>query len=348
MKAVVLTGIRQLELRDVPAPALTRDDEVLVRIAVVGVCGSDVHYYHEGGIGSQRIEYPWAIGHECAGTIVKVGPAVTEVGVGDRVAVDPLIWCTQCDRCLAGRENTCRNQRFLGNPGEASGAMAELLVMPAASCFRLPEAMTFVEAALCEPLAIGEYARRFSGAGEGATVGVFGSGPIGLSVLAALQAGPACRTFATDLLPERRAMADSFGAEWTGSPEEQDVAPEIGKLVPGGLDLAFECAGEQDTLDQAIELLAPGGKLMVIGTPETKTITINYDIARRREHTVQMVRRQNRMTGPALDLVASGRVDVARLVTHHFGLDQAAEALEMVLGYRDGVIKAMMHVTDEE
>ena len=327
-----------------PAPTVERDDDVLIDVDVVGVCGSDVHYYNEGGIGSIRVSYPWTVGHECAGTVAAVGAGPAGLAVGDRVAIDPLIWCGRCDQCLAGRENTCRNQRFLGNPGEASGAMAEQLVMPAASCLRLPDGMDATEAAICEPLAIGEHARRLANLPAGATVAVLGAGPIGLCVLAALKAAGVGPVYVTDLLAPRRAMAERLGADWVGTPEEIDVVTALRAAEPGGVTAAFECAGSQDTVDQAIAALAPGGKLMLIGTPETKTVAINYDIARRAEHTIQCVRRQNHAAEAAIELVASGRVDVGQLATHRFSLDRAPEAMELVRTYSDGVVKAVIDI----
>ena len=126
MKAAFLTGIRELEIREAPDPTIEAANGVLLRIDTVGICGSDVHYYNEGNIGSLVVEYPFLVGHECGATVAQVGGDVTAVKVGDRVAVDPLIACGHCDQCLAGRRHTCRNQKFLACPGQAPGAMAEL------------------------------------------------------------------------------------------------------------------------------------------------------------------------------------------------------------------------------
>ncbi len=343
MKAAVLTGIRQAELCELPDPKLARDDEVIIDVATVGVCGSDVHFFNEGCVGSHVVAYPWPIGHECAGAVAQVGSAVTSLKPGDRVAIDPLIWCGACNQCLSGRENTCRDQRFLGNPGERAGAMVEQLVMPAASCFAIPESVSFTEAALCEPLAIGEHARRLADLPPDASVAILGAGPIGLCVLMALQAGDVGPTYVTDLLEPRLGMARKLGADWTGSPQSSDVVADILTACPGGVDAVFECAGVQETIDQGVELLRPGGKLMLIGIPQTLDIRINYNISRRREHVVQMVRRQNHTTGAAIDMVAGG-LDVARLATHDFDLADVQEALETVRQYRDGVIKAMIRI----
>src|SRR4030042_6278606 len=129
MKAMLLTDIRRMELADVPEPKIKKGTGVLLKIEMVGVCGSDVHYYETGRIGSQIVEYPFIVGHECTATVKAVGRIVSRVRAGDRVVVDPAIACNKCDQCRVGRRNTCRNLRFLGCPGQASGCLCEYIVM---------------------------------------------------------------------------------------------------------------------------------------------------------------------------------------------------------------------------
>ena len=318
--------------------------DVLLKIAAVGVCGSDVHYYNEGGIGSMTVEYPCMTGHECSATVAAAGEAVTRVKAGDRVAVDPLVVCGECDQCRSGRPHTCRNQRFLACPGQGPGALAEYLVMPDYCCYPLPNGVSLDAAALCEPLSVGVYARRLSGMTGGETVAILGSGPIGLCTLAAIRAAAPATVYMTDILADRADFAKSYGADWVGNPSEQDVVRAIGAEQPEGLDVVFECAGEQETVDQAVQLLRPGGKLMLIGIPETDRVSFVIETVRRHELTIQNVRRQNECVQAAIDLVSAGKVDVAPLATHHFTLDQTKAAFDIVLGYNDGVIKAMIHV----
>jgi L-iditol 2-dehydrogenase len=345
MKAAFLSGIRQVQIRETPEPKLNGPRDVLVRVETVGVCGSDVHYYTAGRIGSQVVESPWILGHECAGKVVAVGSAVTPVRPGDRVAIDPLAPCGSCDQCRAGRVHTCRNQKFLGSPGQLQGALCEFLVMPAESCFPVPNNLTAVQAAAVEPFSIGVYARQLSGAQAGAKIGILGTGPIGLSVMLACRAAGECTIYATDLVNERLAAARRCGAEWVGNPTRQDVVAEISKLEPLGLDFVFECAGEQATLDQGIELLKPGGTLLIVGIPEPDRVSFNIHLLRRKEVRVENVRRQNRCIAPAIELVARGAVCLDLLVTHHFPLAETQAAFEMVSAHRDGVVKAIVHVS---
>ena len=223
MKAAFLTGIRQMEIRETSQPEITDPHSVLLRIGTVGVCGSDVHYYTAGRIGSLVVRYPEWTGHECAATVVAVGDQVNKLKVGQRVAVDPLITCGHCDQCLSGREHTCRNQAFLACPGQATGALAEYLVMPERSCYAIPDSMTMVQAAVVEPLSIGLYAQRMAQMQPGAKIAILGSGPIGLCVLLSSLAACDCTVYATDLLDERLELARRCGATWTGNPKHTDV-----------------------------------------------------------------------------------------------------------------------------
>ncbi len=345
MRAAFLTGIRQLQILDAPEPKLTAPREVLLRMDTVGVCGSDVHYYTKGRIGAQVVQFPERVGHECAGTVVEVGSEVTSPRVGQRVAVDPLIACGQCDQCRLGRRHTCRRQRFLGNPGEAPGALAEFLIMPAESCYPVPDSMTQVRAALVEPFSIGLYAQRLSQMQPGANIAVLGSGPIGLCVLLACRAAGAGTTYATDLLDERLKVARQCSATWAGNPQKTDIVAAIGQLEPLGLDYVFECAGEQQTLDQAVEILKPGGQLLILGIPELDRVSFSIHSLRRKEIRVLNVRRQNHCTAPAVEMIARNLVSVDPLVTHHFSLAQSKEAFDLVDGYCDGVMKAIIHVS---
>ena len=347
MKAALLTRLREIEIGDVPEPQLTGPCDVLLRIDAVGVCGSDVHYYKTGRIGAAVVKYPFVMGHECAGTVQQVGPEVRGLLAGQRVAIDPLVACGHCDQCRGGRPNTCRNQLFLGNPGELSGALAEYVVLPQDCCYPIPESMTAGQAAMVEPLSIGVHAQRLSQMEAGATVAILGSGPIGLSVLLACRAAADCTVYMTDLIDDRLAMAAQLGAVWIGNPRRGNVVKAIGAAEPTGMDIVFECAGEQETLDQAVELLKPGGTLVVVGIPEVDDVSFPVHTLRRKELTIKNVRRQNHCMAAAIDLVSSGRINVDPLMTHHFPLRETAEAFDLVSGYRDGVIKAIIHVAGE-
>ncbi len=342
MKAIVLTGIRQMEMTDVPEPTIKKDDEVLLKVEVVGVCGSDIHYYETGRIGSQIVEYPFVVGHECAAVVEAVGSAVTRTKVGDGVVVDPAIACNNCDQCKQGRKNTCRNLRFLGCPGQAEGCLCEYIVMPEDCCFPIGDKITFEQGVLCEPLAIGVYAVKQACISENTDIAILGSGPIGLSCLVSARTENASACYVTEKVEERIRVAENNGASWVGNPNKEDVVKEILKLEPAGVDVAFECAGQQETIDQAVELLKPGGKLMFVGIPRFERISFMINKIRRKEITIVNVRRQNDCTQTAIDLIAAGKIKVDFMITHRFKLEQTQQAFDMVSEYRDGVIKALI------
>jgi len=347
MKAAFLSALRQIEIGEAPEPRLAGPRDVLLRIDAVGVCGSDVHYYRTGRIGAAVVKFPFVLGHEFAGTIEKTGAGVRGLQPGQRVAVDPLVACGHCDQCRSDRPNTCRNQRFMGNPGELSGSLAEYLVLPEDCCYPIPASMTAGQAAMVEPLSIGVHSQRLSHMEAGSTIAILGSGPIGLSVLLACRAAADCTAYMTDLIDERLKMAAQLGARWTGNPQQGDIVKAIGEAEPTGVDIVFECAGEQETLDQAVELLKPGGTLVMVGIPEFDEVSFQAHSLRRKELTIKNVRRQNHCMAPAIELVSSGRINVDPLMTHHFPLREAGTAFDLVSGYRDGVIKAIIHVADQ-
>jgi L-iditol 2-dehydrogenase len=342
MKAMMLTGIRKMEVREVPDPVMQRDDDVLIRMGAVGVCGSDIHYYVDGKIGSQVVEYPFTVGHEGAGIVEKVGPAVRRVKPGDRVAVEPALSCGRCDQCLGGRPNTCRKLRFLGCPRQAEGCLSQYIVMPEANCFPIREKMTLDQAALSEPLAIGVYAVQQSIPMKGARIGILGAGPIGLSVLLPTRFQGAAKVYVTDKIEERLALARKAGAAWAGNPDREDVVKAVQAREPLLLDAVFECCGQQDAIDQAVDMLKPGGKLMIVGIPKVTRLSFTVDKMRHKELCIYNVRRQAHCVQPSLDMVDRGEVNVDVMITHHFPFEKTQEAFDLVDGYRDGVVKAMI------
>jgi len=337
-----LTGIRQMEMMEVSKPKIINDNDVLIKMKTVGVCGSDVHYFTTGKIGSQVVEYPFTVGHEGAGIVEQMGKGVTTLKPGDRIAIEPAMNCGECDQCLAGRPHTCRKLKFLGCPGQAEGCLSEYIVMPEHCCLQIQDSMTFDQAAISEPLAIGVYAVHQSIPMKGTTVGILGAGPIGESVLLPALALGASKVFVTDKIDARLKLAKQNGAFWTGNPDKEDVVAAVKTLEPLLLDVIFECCGKQEAFDQAIEMLKPGGKLMVIGIPEFARWSVNVDEARRKEICIQNVRRQNHSTEIALEMINEGIVNVSNWATHRFKLKDAKQAFDMVADYQDGVLKAMI------
>lgn len=339
---MVLTGIRQMEMMEVPDPKIVNDTDVLIKMERVGVCGSDIHYYATGKIGSQVVEYPFPVGHEGAGTVVEIGSSVKTVKVGDEIAIEPAMPCWDCDQCSVGRPHTCRNLTFLGCPGQADGCLSEYLVMPETSCFKLEGDMILDDGALSEPLAIGVYAVKQSIPMKNAAIGILGFGPIGMSVLLPAQAQGAKSIFVTDKVDARLSKARSMGINHACNPDEEDIVAKVAEMEPNMLDVVFECCGQQEAFDNAIDLLKPGGKLMMIGIPEFDNWQLSADKARRKEIIFANVRRQNHALEPTLEMMHNKVFDAHQMITHRFNFDQTKEAFDLVDNYADGVMKAMI------
>lgn len=342
MKAAVLTGVRKIEISDIPCPQIENDTDVLLKTARVGICGSDTHYFLSSRVGGQNIAYPAILGHECSAVVETAGVQVTSLKPGDRVTVDPAVSCGDCDQCRAGRTHTCLNLRFLGYPGQMEGCFAEYFVMPEKNCYALPDRLTMTEGALIEPLSVGLYAIAHLEALTGQAVAILGSGPIGLSLAHLARAVRIEKIFMTDKVNERLAAARQIGATWAGNPEKGDIVREILKLEPAGLDAVFECCGDQSALDQAVELLKPGGQLLIIGIPLQERVSFDISGLRRKEILVRNIRRQNRCTEKAVCLLAGGHLDIRFLATHRFRIEEAQEAFEIASAYKDGVLKALV------
>lgn len=343
MKAMMLTSIHKMGMKNVSDPEIKNPTDVLLKPAAIGICGSDVHYYVSGRIGSQIIQYPFTAGHELSAIVEEVGPDVTRVKHGDRVFVDPAISCWKCDQCLSGRPHTCRSIGFLGCPGQADGCLSEYIVMPEECCFPIKEKTRLDHAAFAEPLSIGFYSIKQSIPLKNAKIGILGAGPIGLSVFLLASFEGADKIYVTDKVDERVKKARDTGATWSGNPEKCDIVKEMSLMEPLLLDAVFECCGEQEALDQAVEILKPGGKLIIIGIPPVlEKVSFSIDLLRRKEICIQNIRRQNKCIQPALDLIESRQIDIDFIITHHFSFEKTKEAFDLVENYNDGVLKAMI------
>lgn len=341
MRAVVLTAPRQLHLEERPVPAIG-EEEVLVRVEAVGVCGSDVHYYRDGRIGDRVVKAPLVLGHEFAGEVAEVGAAVEGWEPGDRVAVDPTVPCGRCHFCKQGLIHICPQVNFCGTP-PTDGGYAEFFLAEPGNLRRLPEGVSFAEGAMVEPLAVAVHAVNRSRIEPGEPAVVLGAGCIGLTVLQVARDRGARVVLVSEPLPARRALAERLGAEKVVNPEECDPVGRALELTDGlGPEVVFECAGSLETPQQAIEMCRAGGRIVWVGIPPGDTVPLSIHGARRKELTILMERRFLATYPQAIELVASGRVDVSSLVTHRFGLAETEAAFALVDTYGDDVIKALI------
>ena len=343
MRTVFLTGIRKMGFSDTPEPMVMGEADVKIRMEIIGICGSDVHYYSVGKIGSQVVRFPFPVGHECSGIVTETGPAVKNVKAGDLVVIDPSVHCGVCDQCLSDRPHTCRNNRFLGCPGQLDGCLSDFIVMPEFCCFPVTGRLTSVQAALIEPFSIGIYAVRLAAISKSQpSVAIFGAGPIGLSVLFKLLADGITNIGMIEPLQYRLDKSVMIGARYGINPSLENVENVLISHEPMLVDYVFEASGEQQAVDDAIRCLKPGGKLILIGIPPEGRYTFDMDLMRRKEIAAVNVRRQNHCVEEAIALAVSGKADIEKMVTHYFTFEQTPYAFEIVEGYRDNVIKAMI------
>jgi L-iditol 2-dehydrogenase len=335
MRVSVLTAPRTIELEDRPEPEPGPHD-VVVRVASVGVCGSDVHYYQEGRIGPFVVEAPLVLGHEAAGEVVALGAQASRHELGARVSIEPGVPDFTCPQCLAGRYNLCPNMRFYATP-PIDGAFAEYVVIHEAFAHPVPESVSDDAAALLEPLSVGLWACQKTGVAPGERVLVNGAGPIGLvSVQSALAYG-ATEVVVADVNPHRLAVAEAIGATRTIDVRETPLH-ELGDEIAA--DALLECAGVPAATASALHGLGRGGRAVLVGSGSHD---VPLPLMRIQAYELQLygLFRYANTWPVAIDLVAAGRVDLDRLVTGRYTLEQTEEAL--TAGERDATsIKAIV------
>jgi L-iditol 2-dehydrogenase len=302
-------------------PPVAGPGETLVRVTDVGICGSDLHWFGEGGIGDAQLTRPLVLGHEIGG-VVYDGPLA-----GTPVAVDPAIPCGRCQQCRVGHRNLCPSIRFAGH-GAQDGGLRELLAWPTALLHPLPVAMSTSVGALLEPLGVAIHSLDLAHLRTASTVAVIGCGPIGLLLVEAALASGATTVVAVEPLPHRRVAASHRGADPVVSPDEV-----TGRLPDLEVDVAIETAGNDDAVERAMALVRPGGRVVLAGIPADDRTAFRASLARRKGLTIAMVRRmKDDIYDRGFRLVESGRVDAASLVTARFPLEKAAEAFELAAG----------------
>lgn len=342
MKAFVLhaPGDMRLEEVDMPKPGL---GEALVRMKSVGVCGSDIHYYRRGRIGSFVVEKPIILGHECAGEVAGLGRDVTGLDIGARVVFEPGIPCGRCWYCRNGKYTKCSAIKFMATPPD-DGALAEYVAWPADFLFKMPDKMSFQEGALIEPFAVGLYAARRGGFYPAATVAILGAGPIGLSVLEAVKAMGAGDVIVVDVMPNRLKLAKDMGATHVIDAKEADVVKSIKALTNGdGTHFVFETAGTAATFHQTVEVVRDAGIVVLIGLPQEQEIPMLMVEALIKEVNFITSFRYNNIFEEAITLVGHKRVDIKPLITHEFPFDQTLEAFDLTENAKDKAVKVMIN-----
>lgn len=331
----------RLEDRPVPEPG---DDQVLLRMDSVGICGSDVHYWTHGAIGDFVVKAPMVLGHEAAGVVHKVGNNVENLAVGDRVAVEPGVPCRRCNFCKTGVYNLCLKMEFCATP-PIHGNLCRYYVHAADFCYKLPDNMSLEEGALMEPLAVGVHACKRAGVSLGKKVLICGAGPIGLVNLLTAKAMGASEVIITDIVQSRLDVAKSMGASHTylikiGEAPEA-MAADIETILGDKPDVTIECSGAESSIRFGIFSTKSGGMLVLVGlgAPEIKMPIVNAAV---REVDIRGIFRYANCYPTAIAMVASGKVDVKPLITHRFTLEETLKAFETSKTGEGGAIKVMI------
>jgi L-iditol 2-dehydrogenase len=346
MTAARLHGPRDLRVERVPRPGAPGRGEVLLRVKSTGICGSDLHSYHDARIGDTAVTAPLILGHEFSAVVHAVGRdafdgAHRPLAPGTRVAVDPAQPCHRCEFCERGHPNLCRLLAFCGNY-PYGGSFCEYMVMPARCCFPVPASLDDAEAALLEPLGVALHAVDLAGIRVGDSAAIIGMGPIGLLVLQLARLAGADPVFATDTLAWRLARARKYGAVPIRA-DRDDAVRRIQKDTGGrGVDVAIEAAWADQSVADAAEMARLGGRVVIVGIPGDDRMAMKASTARRKGLTIVLSRRMKHTYPRAIRLATEGRVDLAGLVTHRFPLRRVAEAFAINAAYQDRVVKIMI------
>ena len=336
MQAVFLDEVHKMSLREVPVP-VPGPGEALVAIKSVGVCGSDIHYYERGGIGSYVVTEPLILGHECAGDVVALGPGVEAPAVGARVAIEPGIPCRRCSHCKGGRYNLCQDVTFMGTPPD-HGAFCQYVAWPADFLFELPPHLTTEVGATIEPLAVGLQAVDLVGLKAGESVVVLGAGPIGLLAAGAAFAAGAGSVTAVDVIASRLEFAEKMGACRTVNAAEVDVSHELADSA----DVVLDCVGAQATVDAAFDVLRPGGRIAWVGMAAAE-VQVPMFRAQAKEAFITGVWRYANVYPTAVNLLAAGKLDTEPLITHRFPFPEVEEATKFAAGNKMASLKTMVN-----
>ncbi|GLV38055.1 Sorbitol dehydrogenase 1 [Carabus blaptoides fortunei] len=340
----VLYDIEDMRLEQRPIPKI-KTTEVLLRMECVGICGSDVHYLVNGRIGDFILTKPMVIGHEASGTVIEVGSEVTNLAVGDRVAIEPGVPCRTCTFCKEGRYNLCPGMQFCATP-PYDGNLTRFYAHAADFCFKLPPHVSLEEGALLEPLSVGVHACKKAKIAIGSTVLILGAGPIGLVTLLAAKAMGASKVIITDIQEHRLSLARSLGADYSVKinigDEDSMITDQITKMLGDQPTVSIDCSGAEQSIRVAIQATKSGGVAVMVGMGKPMA-NIPLISALAREVDIRGCFRYVNDYATALEMVATGKVNVKPLVTHHFTMEDTAKAFHVTRSGEGNPVKVMIH-----
>ncbi|WPX08302.1 NAD(P)-dependent alcohol dehydrogenase [Anaerocellum danielii] len=343
MKAIILERPKILKMGIKNKPEI-KDDEVLVGVRCVGICGSDIHYYENGKIGNYVVEKPLILGHEASGEVISVGKNVKNFNIGDKVVIEPGITCGKCEYCKSGRYNLCRHVRFLATP-PVDGALCEYLAVKEDYLFKIPDNIEYDIATLVEPLSVGIHAAMRGNVKLGDTVLILGLGPVGLLSILAVKAFGASQVIAVDIQPLRLKAAKELGANHIINAKDSNYKQLILEATQNtGPDITFETAGSKETSRLAFEITKRGGRIVLIGLLPDNEVSVNINSIVDNEYNVYGVFRYANTYRKAIEVLSNNLEKVKGLITHRFKFDEAIQTFEFVKENKDKCIKAVIFI----
>ncbi|MEK4009357.1 NAD(P)-dependent alcohol dehydrogenase [Paenibacillus sp. FSL H3-0333] len=340
-RAFYMTDLKQMAMKEIGMP-VARAGEIIVKLEVVGICGSDVHYLEHGRIGDFVVDGDFILGHECAGEVVELGPGVKHLKVGDRVALEPGVTCGQCEFCKSGKYNLCPDVQFLATP-PYHGCLMDYIAYPENMAFKLPDNVSSKEGALVEPLAVGLHAAAQGGVKLGDRVVILGAGCIGLVTLLACKAYGATEIVVVDIIEKRLEAAMKLGATRVINARQEDVLEAVAAWTDGaGVDKVIETAGSEHTVKQTPYLVKRGGTIVLVGLAAKDIIDFDFMQIMFKEADIKSVFRYRNLYPAAIGAIADGKIDVKGIVTHEFDFEETQQAFDYVINNKEDVVKAVI------
>jgi len=344
MKVAIMNTVGRLDFEQKPIPQV-KDDDVLIRLDYVGICGSDMHLFENGFIGEKHVTAPIVLGHEPGGVVEAVGKNVTELKPGDRVAVEPGIPCYRCNYCKSGKYNLCPKVYFYASLPVLEGCFAEYIAHPADLCFKLPDNVSTMEGAMMEPLAVGMHAALQSGAEVGASAVILGAGAIGLLTMLSLKSMGVHDITVVDLVQNRLDKAKQLGCAHTVNASEANAIDTVMALTRGeGADYVFETAGSEATILQSAKLTKRGGTIVLVGYTSSGKAQMHVNHIVDNEMTIKTVFRYRNIYPKAIEAVSKGIIPLKDIVSDIFEFDRIQEGMERAIQHKDKVTKCVIRI----
>lgn len=345
--AALMTDKNEIAVKEIEM-VYPGDNEVLIKIEKIGICGSDITYYTKGESAIGKIKYPHILGHECAGTVVQTGKNVIKLKTGDRVAVEPGKPCFKCELCKSGKYNLCDDMIFMSTPNEdpnktGEGAFVEYSVRPAELCYKLDDGISFEEGAMIEPLSVALHAIEKADVKAGRSALVLGTGPIGICIIMSLLANGCREIFSADLSEFRNEYSEKIGVRKSFNPLNDNYVHDIKEMTDNkGVDMVFDTTCNEMAIQSAFDIVKKGGNIVFVGVSSRKDMPIDISQMLKKEITVRSSFRYSNKYPLAIELIKNKLVDINKIITNHYKIHELSKALETAKSNKDNVIKIII------